>query len=1019
MKNQVFCQLFGNPQVSLNGEPLIFSFSKINALIYYLVVNKTVSRDEAAGLLWPDKTEKNAKKNLRNTIYQANKMLGDDFISSPNKVLLVLNEELDITSDIDCFLKNPRENLDYYQGEFLKGFFVKESEDYELWTVKMRNFYEKKFVRECFRKVEEDIEMNQVSDVEKNIQKLITIDEFDERNYQLLMQFYQDQDRNGKVIETYYSLANLLKVELGINPGVQTREIYEHSLEIINQHTYMEINRFTSLFYGRAKEINFLERNFARFFKNQPYQSVVITGDAGVGKSSLSNRVLDNVQSDFFILETQCYQAEQRHALRPWKQIIEKLSQIIKNEEMIQPKLWQEVISKVFPDFDDHLPDITFLENQELVKLSLLEQVIIEAIKKVSEVKKLVIMFDDIQWLDSTSYSLLTSVMLHLNSNEALFMFTARNESNESMDSFCASMSSYDKLTTLKLMPFTMEETKEFIQKKLPKLELTDTLIQNIFAHTEGNLFFLIEYISLLETNAKFDVMTVKMQDALRKRFMYLTPDEREVVSVASYFYDQAPLKVLSDILGKEQIDIVNIVEDLVNKNILKEYMENDQIFVKFTHAKLREYIYLNQSLAKKRIFHGKVAEVLENNLQTNGSNQDILMYAKIAHHYEQAKNDLRALDFQLRYLHNYLGFQHELFPVYNKCYLPVENSTGIDQVTIFDQFDSLKQKLTSLEEEYQSSEDFQLLIIKFLYLEGRYFIRYGEYEQGIKDIERVIDKAKEFNNEEYLLSGYKQLVYYCIQVDDAKEMSKYIELALDAAIMANNHESIGILLRLKGLYYMMIGNFTLADKLLKESINTFTLTEEIMKKYSINIAASYNYLGEIEHIQGNYLAALKMYQKAIDLCEDKGSYSSLSVFYINTGASYYALANYEQAKKYLKKAYALYENFSSLWKRPQLDAYMSLVYLEEQRYDKAFDCIVSSKKYSDSLSNPRDLGTVYYAEAIISNELSQKDSLQELLHTVMDQEPIEYYKQAISHLNPYCDVFEINKLQHIFGVVN
>ena len=97
----------------------------------------------------------------------------------------------------------------------------------------------------------------------------------------------------------------------------------------------------------------------------------------------------------------------------------------------------------------------------------------------------------------------------------------------------------------------------------------------------------------------------------------------------------------------------------------------------------------------------------------------------------------------------------------------------------------------------------------------------------------------------------------------------------------------------------------------------------------------------------------------------------------------------------------------------------MSLVYLEEQRYDKAFDCIVSSKKYSDSLSNPRDLGTVYYAEAIISNELSQKDSLQELLHTVMDQEPIEYYKQAISHLNPYCDVFEINKLQHIFGVVN
>ena len=51
----------------------------------------------------------------------------------------------------------------------------------------------------------------------KNIRKLIAIDEFDERNYQLLMQFYIENHRNGKAIETYYELAETLRDELELN----------------------------------------------------------------------------------------------------------------------------------------------------------------------------------------------------------------------------------------------------------------------------------------------------------------------------------------------------------------------------------------------------------------------------------------------------------------------------------------------------------------------------------------------------------------------------------------------------------------------------------------------------------------------------------------------------------------------------------------------------------------------------------------------------------------------------------
>ena len=73
--DKIYAKLFGVPQILKNGEEVFFPYAKINALIYYIVINKVVSRDEMAGLLWPDENERIAKKNLRNALYQAKKCL--------------------------------------------------------------------------------------------------------------------------------------------------------------------------------------------------------------------------------------------------------------------------------------------------------------------------------------------------------------------------------------------------------------------------------------------------------------------------------------------------------------------------------------------------------------------------------------------------------------------------------------------------------------------------------------------------------------------------------------------------------------------------------------------------------------------------------------------------------------------------------------------------------------------------------------------------------------------------------
>nr|WP_126792440.1 AAA family ATPase [Vagococcus carniphilus]QNN72316.1 AAA family ATPase [Vagococcus carniphilus]RSU16236.1 hypothetical protein CBF28_04675 [Vagococcus carniphilus] len=1012
MSNSLRCKLFGNPEILLNNQLILFSFSKIDALIYYLAVTKSASRDEVAGLLWPEKNDQNAKKNLRNAIYQANKMLGIEIISSPNKAILVLNEELNLEIDVVDFLELPQSHLDLYTDEFLKGFYLKDCESYEFWMVKMRNFYEKKFLQECFKKIESDINNNELDEVEKNIQRLIYIDEFDESNYQLLMRFYQTNRRHGKVVETYYNLSNLLKIELGITPNKDTRLLYETSLEKLNEQSNKEKQRFNSLFHGRTEELQEIEVNFNCFKNNQNFYSIVISGEAGIGKSALANVALDHIQNDFLILESQCYQVEENYAFRPWKKIIDGLSEIIKETDQIEPKLWDEVILKIFPRFEDHLSEIKPIENDDRFNLSVLSEVLIDAINRISITKKMVVLFDDIQWMDRNSLDLLTSIMLHTNEN-VLFVMTSRNVKKENLDFFLNNLTKCGLIKEVRLNPFSFDETQEFICKKISSDAITPELIQNVYRHTEGNLFFLIEYITLLQSNSNLNTMTVKMKDALKNRFLYLTEEEQILVNFVSYFYDYTLLDDLVYLLEKDSLDIINLMESLIEKNILKELNINGEIGMTFTHIKLREFIYLNQSIGKKRIIHNKIAGYLESKLASDSI--DSLLYDNISYHYRKGNNPLKELEYKLKYLEKYLSFYHELFPVDIQGDDSGTDNLRFNQEQVFKQFDKIKNSLKTLDAKSENHETLAILEHQYLYLEGRYLIRYGEYSEGVSDIKKVIAQSKDLKDSTYLLDGYKQMIYYYIQIDAPEKMIEYIELALDLSIKENNHQSIGVLLRLKGLYYIMSGNNIVAEKLLKESINTFMLTKEIADKYAVNIAAAYNYLGEIRFNENHFSESYDMFLKAIELCSDKNSLSSLSVFYTNAGAALFAQGKLSESKEYLLKSREIYQELKTFWKRPRLDAYLAMIYLEEKNEKEIKYYLEKGKEFAERMGNNRDIGIVEFAKAVVSKGLVANGERLEDWSDWLKRSPEEYAKNAIDHLNRYQDTYEINLLKEKF----
>ncbi|MDN0032636.1 AAA family ATPase [Oscillibacter ruminantium] len=1012
--SKIVYKLFGAPQITVDGRSVFFPYAKINALLYYLAVNKMASRDELGGLLWPDEDGAVARKNIRNAIYQAKKSLGEDIIISPQKSVLLMNEALDIESDTDLFSRAPQENLECYQGDFLQGFFLKEADAFEFWVTKVRSGFQEKFATECCLKIERSLQERNYDGVENLIRRLIELDEFDERNFRLLMRLYQDTGRSGKAVETYYDLSKLLHRELGIDPDKKTKEIYERALEQIDFGGEKRRARDTASIYGRYQELAAMEKTLKEFRQKRGGTTLLITGETGIGKSTLKRRLLEKAASDFLILEVSCYQVEKDWPLRIWSAVVRTISRLIQRNRLIPPNLWKELMSGVFPDFSENLPGSGYVRTPERWSMASMVQILREGLEKISAEKQVILAIEDIQWMDDESLALLTALLLETDPLRVMLVATCGRERNQALEDALTALRRSGRLTTVSLERLDIEQCHCFIEEALPKKELKGETLEQVYNETEGNPFFLNECVGLLQKGHELGTMTPTALEAVRSRLLYLQPDERTLVELLSFFYDATPLRFLARLMEREDERMLTLLETLEDRDILREKEQEGETAVLFSHVKLREYVYLSQPSSRKKLIHRKIGQLLEE--RVNVKKRDTRLNAKLVYHFSAAGDRLKALQYQMDTLKSCLNFNHEMFPILNNLEMGQEPNVYMSRDQIGELFGNLETGLKEALNFPGDSDELNLLETEFYYLKGRYLIREGEYAGGVDSITHVIEKARQIGNLDYELEGCKQLIIYHLQVYNLEEMAEYIKLSLDLAVRCNYHKEIGIILRLKGLYNLMVGNYYLAEKLLTESISTLTITETVAKRYATNVAAAYCYIGEIRQAEEDYPEALALFQKAISLCTGQNVSSSLSYFYINAGKTAYFMESFSAAKSYFEQAYALYGQFDSFWRRPVLDAYMALVLMQEGQYENAKWCLSSAQNSAGKIKDPSELGTVLFAEALIRQMADRDEEIGAVFAQDLKESAGQYYALALKNLSKYCNRYERKTLLRQFA---
>lgn len=1009
MTERIEARFLGVPVIYKDGKEMFFPYNKVNALVYYMLVKGTVLRDELSGILWADKPDTVARKNLRNAIYETKKVLGQDVFISPRKAVIKVNPAIAVTVDANQFEKDPRGQLDLYQGEFLQGFFVKEAEEYENWYLTQRDRLENLYMEALLQKLKDATAVKNIPQVTRYGRLLIAHDPYDEGVYLHILKVYCQEGNVHQAQELYEEMKKVFHEELRSSVPVEIDELLRQGRQQGNQPYKVELPKQTQI-TGREKELQQVRRIVEEFLQGGSSETLLIRGDAGSGKTLLKDALVKGMPSNVVVLQSNCYQPEQNILLRPWTGIVEGLGNLVERERLQVPRLENLRLNELFPQMDmggDR--EAGLAEVKDMLKVDAVFHTLYTTLEAAASHKTVVIIFEDLQWMDPLSLSLLSSLILHKKSPRLLFLLTAQESKEKAFQQFEAAVSMYQKLRTLDLKPVGEDVVRLFAQQAELKVPVTDELVHRLMQESEGNIFLLKECLTAFKNTGSLDNLTENMINIFKTGCCSLTDTQQKVLEFIALFYDGAPLAMISEYMHLNSLQALEILEELRSRNLIRPVTQQPEVLYEIIQQKLKEYIHQQVSPEKWRILHGYVASLWEKRL--THSPQDIRLYHHLEYHYQEAGELVNMGRYKLKILMYYLNFSNELFPVLSSTEITPDDEKSCYIETNLSQFLSeVDEMMHTIKRNYGETPEVRDLEMTYLHLMGRHYIRVGEYEKGVRNILSLIEQASEVHNRDYMLMGYKQMIYYDIQIGNTEEMKNYLEIALNLADECNYHKEMGILLRLKGLNMIMQGNFEEAERLLKESISTFMVTQNVKRRYALNIAGSYNYLGEIRRGQGKFQEALDYYKQALDYSKDQEAYSSWVVFSCNAGVACWNMGDYDQAKKYFLQAYQLFPRYVFYWRHPIVESGLSLLAMRENKEEEAIRFLDDALQKLGNMNNPREAGYVYMAIALLKKQYPDSRIAQHYEGTVLS-----YGTRALQELDPYRDTWERAQMEKLF----
>ncbi len=230
-------RLLGQFDVRADGKRIVIPSRAGQSLFAYLLLTAgTIHRRERlAGLFWPDTSDENARKNLRQELWRIRKAIsaqqttGGDYLLA-EEFTLTFNRDAEYWLDVaqlekpDLDLQSLISNLSLYQGELLPGF-------YDDWIVLERERIQGVFEAKMEQLLEQLVAAERWTVVQEWGERWLALSDTPEPAYRALMLAYGARGDIAKVASIYQRCTDELRDQLGVEPSAETRALYDGLLK--------------------------------------------------------------------------------------------------------------------------------------------------------------------------------------------------------------------------------------------------------------------------------------------------------------------------------------------------------------------------------------------------------------------------------------------------------------------------------------------------------------------------------------------------------------------------------------------------------------------------------------------------------------------------------------------------------------------------------------------------------------------------------------------------------------------
>jgi tetratricopeptide (TPR) repeat protein len=392
------------------------------------------------------------------------------------------------------------------------------------------------------------------------------------------------------------------------------------------------IARGLTRFVGREREIDALSQALERAGAGHG-QVVAAVGEAGVGKSRLAYEFVHSHHTEgWLVLESASVSYGKA---TPYFPIIDLLRRYAHVEEHDDARTIRAKVTGQLLTLDDSLQEAipAFLSLLDVLPEGSLFQKLdppqrrqrtLDALKRVllreSQVQPLVLVFEDLHWIDSETQALLDRLIDSLPTGHILLLANYRPE-------YQHGWGGKTYYTQLRLDPLPPAGAEELLQALLGNDPTFEPLKQLLVARTEGNPFFLEESVrALVETEVlvgepgahrlvkPLDSLQVPttVQAVLAARIDRLPSEDKRLLQTAAVIGTEVPLPLLQAIAELTEAALHRALAHLQAAEFLYETRLFPEYAYTFKHALTHEVAYGSLLQERRRALHARIVGVSE-----------------------------------------------------------------------------------------------------------------------------------------------------------------------------------------------------------------------------------------------------------------------------------------------------------------------------------------------------------------------------------------------------------------------